>query len=609
MSKNLLILERSTEELSIKKDNKGYILEGIFGEIGVRNKNNRIYDESEYLPQIQDLQEKIKSGKLLGELDHPQNFDISLKNVSHVIEDISYDNETKQVRGRIRLLNTDAGRQAQALVDDGIPLHISSRAAGAVESNGHVKIKKLFTYDLVADPGFANAELNRVNESFGFSNDSFVQIFEIDSPIPSDDRYNTKLKENNTNTNMDNVVGLEDFNNYSKHITEQINSIREELKSIKEGTSENTQVTEGDNSKMEEYINKVSSKMNEMFSYLKYVAENVNNLAAHNDSIVENVKAIQGYLDHVAEKSDAGICYAEEMGERINVITEHNDYLSKHVNNLAQFGDYLSEGLENVVGYTEYLKEGIETVGQYGDYTAENVKGLKNKFAKLASLNEDDAKDIEKKIMDLGKPKELPLEKGHELVGEEEKTKKVEENVQTLEVYKNEITSKLAILIESAKKQTVDVNSNLHFLKFANESKRNEFESLNESTKTLLVEAFKDKKYTNSTDVTKVWESVISPAQIVTNYITNMPDQYRDKWTNLSTVKKNQIIAESNYHKLETQYQIDNFWTTRDFREVQIDVKPLNETVSTVNENNNYLVNSDYMENFKNELSKKMGRY
>ena len=76
-------------------------------------------------------------------------------------------------------MHTDAGRQAKALVDAGVPLQISSRAAGAVESNGQVKIKQLFTYDLVADPGFENAQLNRVNESYGLSNDSNISIFEI----------------------------------------------------------------------------------------------------------------------------------------------------------------------------------------------------------------------------------------------------------------------------------------------------------------------------------------------------------------------------------------------------------------------------------------------
>ena len=105
MSKNLLILERSTEVLGYTKTANGsFILEGIFGEIGVKNRNGRIYEESEYLPQIEALQEKIKNSKLMGELDHPQAFDVSLKNVSHVVEDLFYDKETKQVRGKIRLL-------------------------------------------------------------------------------------------------------------------------------------------------------------------------------------------------------------------------------------------------------------------------------------------------------------------------------------------------------------------------------------------------------------------------------------------------------------------------------------------------------------------------
>ena len=175
----LLVLERSTSILEASADEK-YVLEGVFSEIGKKNKNNRIYDEKELIPHIESLQEKIKNGKLLGELDHPKQFDISLKNVSHVIEDITYDKANKVVKGKIRLLDTEAGKQAKALVDGGIPIHISSRAAGVVENNGHVKIKKLFTYDLVADPGFENAELKRVNEAYGFGEDENVQIYELE---------------------------------------------------------------------------------------------------------------------------------------------------------------------------------------------------------------------------------------------------------------------------------------------------------------------------------------------------------------------------------------------------------------------------------------------
>ena len=105
----------------------------------LKNKNNRIYDKAELMPHIKELQEKLKGNKLLGELDHPTSFDISLKNASHIIESLTFDENTNRVMGRIRLLNTSAGKEAMALVDAGVPLHISSRAAGSVNENNHVK--------------------------------------------------------------------------------------------------------------------------------------------------------------------------------------------------------------------------------------------------------------------------------------------------------------------------------------------------------------------------------------------------------------------------------------------------------------------------------------
>ena len=40
-------------------------------------------------------------------------------------------------------------KQAKALVDAGVPLHISSRAAGEVSEGGKVKIKQLETLSII----------------------------------------------------------------------------------------------------------------------------------------------------------------------------------------------------------------------------------------------------------------------------------------------------------------------------------------------------------------------------------------------------------------------------------------------------------------------------
>jgi chromosome segregation ATPase len=170
--------------------------------------------------------------------------------------------------------------------------------------------------------------------------------------------------ENNSSNNMDGLVKIDDFNTYSKHIAEQLNSIKTDLNTIKSIKEE-----AGVNPLLEEYIEKLRNRMNEMFSYLTYVGENmngvidnVNGLKEHNNHIVENVKTLKGYVDHVAEQSDYGIQYIEDVAKKTNDILEYNNYLSEHVDNIAQYGDHLSEGMNQLADYTEYLKENIEVL-------------------------------------------------------------------------------------------------------------------------------------------------------------------------------------------------------------------------------------------------------
>ena len=144
-----------------------YILEGVFAELDKLNRNSRIYTKEEYLKHLQYLRDDIRKGEpLLGELDHPEDrFEVKLKEVSHRILDIWYDQSKNVVMGKIELLNTPNGKLAQSIVDQGIPLHISSRAAGSVNSDNTVSIQQIYTFDLVCKPGFAGAVLHRVNES------------------------------------------------------------------------------------------------------------------------------------------------------------------------------------------------------------------------------------------------------------------------------------------------------------------------------------------------------------------------------------------------------------------------------------------------------------
>lgn len=148
---------------------------------GILNENGREYQRDDYLAHLPGLKEKILRKQLIGELDHPQNYDTSLKNVSHMITDIWYDNSDDTVKIKLQLLDTPYGRIAKILIDSGVQLSVSSRSAGKVDAIGKVTLFRVFTFDLVAEPGFAQAILQpsvsqKLQENFSILNESLNTI-------------------------------------------------------------------------------------------------------------------------------------------------------------------------------------------------------------------------------------------------------------------------------------------------------------------------------------------------------------------------------------------------------------------------------------------------
>ena len=630
---NLLIVEKSTSALTaVASENKDYVLEGVFGQIDQKNRNNRIYTESEYVPQIEALQAKIASSKLLGELDHPTQFDTSLKNVSHIIEELYYDKDSKEVRGKIRLLDTDAGRQAKALVDAGVPLQISSRAAGAVESNGQVKIKQLFTYDLVADPGFENAELTRVNESYGYTNDETLFIYEMHKNVPTVvekiENTNTQIKENK---NMAEFVKAEDFNKYSEYLANEIKSLKESINSkesnngvdLKTVTAHNDHIAENVNS-LAEYVNYVATKLDETISYTEHVAE----------------KADQGiaYTEHVAEKADQGIAYSEHVAEKLDASISYTEHVSEAVAKVKDFANYLAEAhnegvdtKENLVAYVEYLKENLQAVSEYTEYIAESInESLVEEVEGEEVAKEFDEADETEEIEKIGNNTEEGDVEGEEngipaeevITKDEEELEKIGDNapegdveeetgdsteaedledetvksdseiepgteeaeagegeeeaegedgmLDPLEAYKNEISSKLDKLVENA---TIKNNENPSFFKVVSSTTREKYNTLTESAKTEVRATVAKRGFMTESEIASLMnnvELIVESAGSAPFFISAMPTEYATAWENLSESKKNQITAQSKYHTLNTEYQVANFWQTRDLREAPV---------------------------------------
>jgi hypothetical protein len=567
-NKKLLILERSKSNLTMSKDADGsVVLEGVFTQIGVKNKNNRIYEEAEVLPHINELKEKVKTNKLLGELDHPKDFDISLSNVSHVIEDLEYDKDKKQVLGRIRLLNTSKGKEAQALIEDGIPLHISSRAAGTVDEAGKVKIKKFFTYDLVADPGFENAELARVNESYGFEDTEGLYIYEMDNP--EDEINKTNKTDLTMENNSGNFVTVEDFNKYTEYVKNTLDGVKESA------NSNNDELLQ----KLVAYTEHVAEKVNQVTDYTEYLSENLDKSISHSDYLAENVDKIKNYSSYLGEELDRSIQYSEHVAEQADKGIAYSNYLGESLEKGIEYSEYVAEKVDQNIAYSEYLGEGLSKSIKYTEYIAENVNAVEGTV-----INENTEPTIE------------------ESINESIKTK---ENSKS---YKDAISEKLDNLISKAETKNV---SEMHFMNFLSESKKNEFDSLADNKKVLIVESMNSNSIMSTVQAENVWDSCFITERKAISFIDDMPEKFHTKWEALPANRQEQIIAESKFHSLNTPYAINNFWQTRDMRSTQMSLESINENktaAEAAHVKSEPLVNEDFQADLIKQMKFRLGR-
>lgn len=132
-------------------------LSGPLMEAETRNRNNRIYRLNEMTVEVAKIMEQVNSGfTVLGELDHPHNLDISLKNVSHKIVDLKM--VGNKAVGKVEILEHHPnGQILRGLIKDGVKVGFSSRAGGKVDGNGFVSNFNLKTIDAVATPSARSA--------------------------------------------------------------------------------------------------------------------------------------------------------------------------------------------------------------------------------------------------------------------------------------------------------------------------------------------------------------------------------------------------------------------------------------------------------------------
>ena len=644
--KRVLVVERSGSDISysnetvtnnLGKQEESIVLTGIFTTFNQKNRNGRIYESADFLPHIEALKESIKNHTLLGELDHPHGFEISLTNASHVIESLDYDPQRNVVVGKIRLLNTAKGKDAQALVRDGIPLHISSRAAGTVDESGHVKLQQLFTYDLVADPGFANAVLSRVNEgvdSNPISDESRriltemkekyeklneglnliqssddCEIYETNTellPEPGQEGFNTDrfgaaqqsqnankraingtIDDTNNNNNMDNgkYISFEDFQKYTENLSEIIADLQsaianyktelDSVKKEKEGIKPTETFEDGktDNSAIADLV------ADEVNAKVSEVQEKYNNLKKYTMYLAEQLDKSISHQDYIVEN-------ANDILKKQDEIIKHNNYIVDNLNDTIGYQNYIAEMLDKSIDYSNMLAEEQNKNIAHSDYLVEKMNQMirhQDYIAESCNNIIEEGNKLNEKFEQLKSHNNYIVEGMNNIVAHNdyivESINSKEENALNEE---NKVVRENNKPTENQKpEQKTDENKEEKFNSKKYQSEINEKLGNLISTVKTHYEETKKKEVEQIAESKKAIEN--SNEFMLVNYI---PERLKEKWANLSDERKEEILAESKMLVIKDANTATYFWNTRDMREKRVEMKKVEEQV-TANHNNN----------------------
>ena len=153
-----------TEE---KNGTKKYAIEGVFMTAETKNRNGRIYPREVMESAVNKYDnEQVKTGRAVGELNHPEGPTVNLDKVSHKIESLSW--EGNDVMGKATILSTPMGEIVKGLLDGGVKLGVSTRGMGSLQrQNGAMIVGSDFllnAVDIVQDPSAPSAFVNGIME-------------------------------------------------------------------------------------------------------------------------------------------------------------------------------------------------------------------------------------------------------------------------------------------------------------------------------------------------------------------------------------------------------------------------------------------------------------
>tara|TARA_Y100000034_G_scaffold32692_1_gene40093 strand:+ start:1077 stop:1709 length:633 start_codon:yes stop_codon:yes gene_type:complete len=154
-------------------------LVGICQKAGTKNGNGRVYRKEILKREVENYQKAISERRALGELDHPDDSVVNLKNCSHLATKMWWENDN--VMAKFEVLNTPAGQILKELVKSGCKLGISSRGLGSIKEEKGVTVVEddfqLICFDMVSEPSTPGAYLSTSKGPTAVNMDSTINAY------------------------------------------------------------------------------------------------------------------------------------------------------------------------------------------------------------------------------------------------------------------------------------------------------------------------------------------------------------------------------------------------------------------------------------------------
>ena len=243
----------------------------------------------------------------------------------------------------------------------------------------------------------------------------------------------------------------------------------------------------------------------------------------------EGIKPTEAFEDGKTDNSAISALVADNIDMKVAEVEEKYE-------NLKKYTMYLAEQLDNSISHQDYI---VEEVNKIGGNLVEETKTEETKTEET-SVNEE-TKVEETPVNEETKVEETvetPVNENNETEETKVEETPVEEEKFDAKAYQTALTEKLDAILAAAKAQY-------------EEAKRLEAEAIEESKKNAESKNF-----------------------ALINYI---PARLSEKWSKLSDERKQEILAEAKMFVINNQASAEYFWSTRDFRDKQVELQKVDE--------------------------------